>query len=127
MKPVAWMVAASAAGWCLVTVGAGDRANPEAVWGMVGPLLSAVTSWVAYTRAHASAPGRLMNVMIAALALKMLFFGVYVAVMIRGLGLRPAPFVVSFAGYFIALQAIEAFSLRRLLMDDLRSPGSERT
>jgi hypothetical protein len=33
---------------------------------------------------------------------------------------------VSFAAYFIVLHAMEAWFLRRLLMNDLRSPGSER-
>jgi hypothetical protein len=36
------------------------------------------------------------------------------------------PFVVSFAAYFIALHTIEATFLRRLVMNDLRSPTSER-
>ena len=54
--------------------------------------------------------------MMTALVLKMVFFGVYVGVMLRGLSLRPVPFVVSFAAYFIALHAMEAMFLRRLLM-----------
>ena len=33
MKPVAWMVAASAAAWLLVTATLADRANPEAALG----------------------------------------------------------------------------------------------
>ena len=64
--------------------------------------------------------------MITALALKMVFFGVYVGVMLRGLNLRPVPFIVSFAASFIALHTMEATFLRRLLMNDLRSPSSER-
>jgi hypothetical protein len=64
--------------------------------------------------------------MIAALAVKMVFFGGYFVVMLRGFDLRPVPFVVSFAAYFIALHAMEAMFLRRLLMNDLRSPGGER-
>ena len=52
--------------------------------------------------------------MIAAFAVKMVFFGAYVAVMLRRLSLRPVPFVVSFTAYFIALYLIEALSLQRL-------------
>ena len=37
--------------------------------------------------------------MIAAFAFKMVFFGAYVAVMIRVVALRPVPFVASFTGY----------------------------
>jgi hypothetical protein len=126
MKPVAWMIAASVSSWLLMRVTSGAQGDPEVFVGMAGPLVSAVGSWVAYERAHRSAPGRLTNVMIAALAVKMVFFGVYVVVMLRGVDLRPVPFVVSFAAYFLALHAMEALFLRRLLMDDLRSPSGER-
>ena len=64
--------------------------------------------------------------MITAFALKLMFFGVYVTAMMRRARLRPAPFVVSFTSAFIALHAMEAFSLRRLVMDDVRSPRRER-
>jgi hypothetical protein len=126
MKPLAWMVAAGLGSWALAIVVSGGRVGPEVLFGMVGPLAGAVASWVAYERAHRSAPGTLMKVMVGALALKMLFFGAYVVVMVRVLAMRPVPFVVSFASYFIALHAMEALFLRRLLMDDLRSPGRER-
>jgi hypothetical protein len=115
MKPVAWMVAASAAAWLLVTATLSDRANPEALWGIAGPLMGASGSWVAYVRAHESAPERLTRVMITAFALKLMFFSVYVTATMRLLELRPAPFVVSFTAAFIALHAMEAMSLRRLI------------
>ena len=126
MKPAAWMTGAALMSWLALTVTSEGRGDPEILLGMAGPLVSAVGSWVAYERAHRSAPGRLTNVMIAALAVKMVFFGGYVGVMLRGLDVRPVPFVVSFAAYFIALHAMEAMFLRRLLMNDLRSPASER-
>ena len=126
MKPVAWMVAASAAAWLMVTATLSDRANPEALWGIAGPLMGASVSWVAYVRAHESAPERLTRVMITAFALKLMFFSVYVTATMRLLELRPAPFVVSFIGAFIALHAMEAFSLRRLVMGAMRSPSRER-
>jgi hypothetical protein len=40
-----------------------------------------------------------------------------VAVLLRGYDLRPVPFVLSFTGAFIALYAMEALFLRRLLLD----------
>ena len=126
MKPVAWMVAASGAAWVLVTATLADRANPEAAWGIAGPLAGAALSWVAYVRASAAAPERLTRVMITAFALKLMFFSVYVAAAMRVLDLRAAPFVVSFTSAFIALHAMEAFSLRRLVMGPLRSPSRER-
>jgi hypothetical protein len=125
MRPVFWMVVVSLASWLLIA--ALSVPGPEVPAGMAGPLLSAALSWVAYERTHRSSPGRLTSVMVGALALKMVFFGVYLVVMLRVVGLSPVPLVVSFTGYFIALHAMEALFLRRLLMDDLRSPGRERT
>jgi hypothetical protein len=126
MKPIALMVAASGAAWVLVTAALADRANPEAAWGIAGPLTSAVVSWMAYVRAHEAAPERLTRVMITAFALKLMFFSVYVAAAVQILDLRAVPFVVSFASAFIALHAMEAFSLRRLVMDVMRSPSRGR-
>jgi hypothetical protein len=126
MKPVAWMAGASLASWFLVRVISEGRGDPELLFGMAAPLVSAIGSWVAYERAHRSAPGTLTNVMIAALAVKMVLFGAYFIAMLRGFDLRPVPFVVSFAAYFIALHAMEALFLRRLLMNDLRSPSREQ-
>jgi hypothetical protein len=120
MKPVAWMMAASGAAWLLVTASLADRANPEAAWGIAGPLTAAGLSWVAYIRAHQAAPERLTRVMITAFALKLIFFSVYVTAALRVLDLRPAPFAVSFTGAFIALYAMEALSLRRLVMGAMR-------
>lgn len=127
MKPVAWMVAASGAAWILMTALLGDRVNPEAAWGIAGPLTSAVVSWVAYVRANQAASERLTRVMITAFALKLMFFSVYVTAAMRVLDLRAAPFVVSLTSAFIVLHAIEAFSLRRLVMGAMRSPSRERT
>ena len=118
------MAGASGAAWVLVTALLGDRANPEAAWGIAGPLVSAIVSWMAYVRA--AAPERLTRVMITAFALKLMFFSVYVTVAMRVLELRAAPFVVSFTSAFIALHAMEAFSLRRLVMGAMCSPSRER-
>jgi hypothetical protein len=81
---------------------------------------------MAYVSANAVAPERLTRVMITAFALKLMFFSVYVTVAMRVFDLRAAPFVVSFTSAFIALHAMEAFSLRRLVMGAMRSPGRER-
>ena len=65
-------------------------------------------------------PERLTAVMIAGLGIKAVFFGVYVAVMLRPLALRATPFVASFTGYFIALHMMEALFMRRLFADGMR-------
>lgn|SRR5690606_31737539 len=113
MKPIGWMAGTSLVSWLAVM--AVDRdGHPEVLYGMLGPLLSACATWVAIQTAHRSAPARLTAVLIAGFAAKMVFFGVYVAVMLRVLELRPVPFVVSFTGYFLALYAMEALFLKRL-------------
>jgi len=121
MKPLVWMVGVSLASWLVVTVVRGD-ANPELLFGMVGPLLAACASWVAVERMHAAAPERVMSVMLTAFMAKMMFFGVYVAGMLRGLELRRTPFVVSFTIYFVALYAMEALFLKRLFESGRQGP-----
>jgi hypothetical protein len=120
MRPIAWMVGGSLVSWLAITLASDGRANPEALLGMLGPLASAGVTWVAVERGHAAAPERLMSVLITGFALKLLFFGVYVAVMLRVFHVRPLPFVVSFAAYFIALYVIEAWFLKRLLNETPR-------
>jgi hypothetical protein len=108
------MAGAGAGSW--VAIGAVERSlNPELFWGMAGPLLATVGTWLAIALTHGRAPERLNTVMVMGFALKAVFFGAYVVVMLRVLAMRPVPFVVSFTGYFIALYAMEALFLRRLL------------
>ena len=113
MKSLVWMVSLSLVAWLTITAVRSD-ANPEAFFGMVGPLLAACATWIAVERMHAAAPERVMSVMLTAFMAKMMFFGVYVAGMLRGLEVRRTPFVVSFTVYFIALYAMEALFLKRL-------------
>ena len=121
MKPLAWMGGVSLAAWLVVT-GVQRDANPEAFFGMVGPLLAACATWIAVERMHAAAPERVMSVMLTAFMAKMMFFGVYVAGMLRGLELRRTPFVVSFTVFFVALYAMEALFLKRLFESGRQAP-----
>jgi hypothetical protein len=123
MRPLAWMAGVSLGSWLVVTAAMGG-ANPEAWFGMIGPLLAACASWIAIERMHAVAPERVMSVMLTAFMAKMMFFGVYVAGMLRGLELRRTPFVVSFTVYFIALYAMEALFLKRLFDSGRQRPSS---
>jgi hypothetical protein len=113
MKPVAWMVGASVVSWLIVSSVAGG-ANPEVLCGMLAPLVVAAVSWMVMERTYRSSPERLTGVMVQGLAIKAVFFGAYVVGMLRVVGLRPVPFVVSFTGYFIALHVTEAVFMRRL-------------
>jgi hypothetical protein len=87
------------------------------LFGMLGPLASAVVTWIVTQRTFRAAPERMTNVMVGGFMARMVFFGAYVAVMLRVLVLNPMPFVISFTSYFIALYAMEAVFLRRLLGD----------
>jgi len=114
MTPVAWMAGASIVSWLVASRAVGAEANPEVLYGMLAPLVVAVGSWMVIERTYRSDPERLMRVMVEGLAVKALFFGAYIAGMLRLMGVRPVPFVVSFTSYFIALHVTEAVFLRRL-------------
>jgi hypothetical protein len=113
VQPLALMIGGSLMSWAAVTLAGGSGLNPELAIGMAGPLTSASATWVVVERTHAASPERVTGVLIAGFIAKMLFFGALVG-LVAVLGLRPRPFVVSFAVYFIALHALEAFYLRRL-------------
>ena len=112
MKGALGMAAAAIASALAVAAGAGD--GLEIAFGMLAPLLAATVSWVAIERVWRRDPARLTSVMMTAFAAKVVFFGAYVAVMLKVINLRPVPFVASFTSYFIALYVTEAVLMRRL-------------
>jgi hypothetical protein len=114
MSPIAWMIGAGLTSWLAITAVAGDRLNPEALFGMIGPLVGTCLSWLSVARTHRSAPERVMGVMIVGFAIKLMFFALYVAAMLRLMALRPVPFVTLFVTYFIVLYAMQALFLKRL-------------
>ena len=121
MTAVWWMVGLSGLSW-LVAAGLLDtQARIAVLYGMLGPLAMVAGSWVLMERAYRRNSQRLTGIMVAAFAGKLVFFGAYVAVMLRVLSLSPRPFVASFTGYFIALYLIEALYLRRLLAGSPRA------
>jgi len=112
IKPALWMVGAGGGAWLAVSAAA--PVNPEALYGLLGPLVSAVLSWVVVYRVWSANPARLTGAMMMSFGIKLLFFGGYLVVVVRGLELRPAPFMLSFAGFFIGLHLLEALFLKRL-------------
>jgi hypothetical protein len=124
IAPLLWMAGMCAGAWVVVAAVAPEL-SPEVLLGMAGPLASALATWIVVARTAATAPAKTTGVMVLGLGVKMVFFGVYVAGMLKGAGLRPVPFVLSFAGSFIALHAVEAGFLRRLFADMQRSSPSE--
>lgn len=121
MIQVAWMAGPSVAAW-LVTLAVVERSVGMAVFfGMLGPLVLACVSWVLSERTYKRDPRALTGLMLTAFAFKMVFFGLYVAVMLRVLHLPAVPFAVSFSSYFIALHFVEALFLKRLFGSDPRA------
>ena len=114
MRPVWWMAAASVTSWLAATMIVGRQTSLEILCGMLGPLVVASATWLLVERAHQRNPERLTRLMARAFAGKLVFFGLYVAVMLRVVSLRPVPFVVSFVCYFIALYFMDMIYLRRL-------------
>jgi hypothetical protein len=114
MKAAASMTAASVAAATAAIAIAGRETGAGVLLGMLAPLGAAGVSWVLIERTFKRDPQQLTALMIGAFGAKMLFFGAYVAVMLKVVGVRPVPFVVSFTGYFIALYLIEALLMRRL-------------
>ncbi len=117
MKPVLWMVGGSVIAWLAAMALIGTRTGWEIFLGMIAPLAVATGTWMLTERTYRRSPERVTSLLMTAFAGKMLFFGLYVAVALKGLSLQPIPFVVSFAAYFIALLLTEALYLRRLFQE----------
>jgi hypothetical protein len=114
MKQVGWMAGGSVTAWLVVLAFVDRPSGVSLFFGMLGPLLPACVSWVMAERTYRQDPRALTGLMVAAFAFKLVFFGGYVALMLRVLHLRPVPFAVSFSSYFIALHFVEALCLQRL-------------
>ena len=93
---------------------AGGRGGPEVLFGMLGPFAVASGTWVMTERTYRRNPEGLNPLMIRAFAVKVVFFGGYIAAMLAVVQVRPVPFVASFTSYFIALHLTEALMMRRL-------------
>jgi hypothetical protein len=122
MKPVLWMAGCGLLSCLAITALPAVESDLEVLLGMTGPLAAAAATWVLIQRTYMSHPERLTSLMIMAFGGKVVFFGAYVTAMLTVLALRPAPFVISFTVYFIALYAIEAKQLGNLptTPDDLQ-------
>ena len=84
-------------------------------YGMLGPLVAVAGTWLVVERASRTSPATTTGVMMAAFAVKMVFFAAYVVAVVLLTGVDRTVFGLSFAGYFIGLYALEAVMLRRLM------------
>jgi hypothetical protein len=125
MTPIVWMVGLCLVSWMVITLAAAEPINPELLWGMIGPLASAVITWWLVARAYRRAPERVTGVLVAGFGAKVVFFGLYLAAMVRVMDLRVVPFAVAFVGYVIALYGLEALFLKRLFAGSMHpTPGT---
>ena len=114
MKPLWLMTALSLATALIIAALPGFDGDREVLFGMLAPLAGAALTWVLAARLFPAHPERLTSMMVAAFGGKLVFFGAYVAVMLKVLHLEPMPFVASFTGYFVTLHIMEALYLQRL-------------
>jgi hypothetical protein len=121
MTCVAWMATVSIGSWLALLAATGGAFAAELTAGMAAPLVAAAASWLVTVKTFATNPARVQPVMLHGFAAKLLFFCVYVVVMLRVVGLQPAPFVLTFTGYFLALYVMQAFQLKRLFLPGARS------
>ena len=121
MRAVAGLTAATFISWMAAAVLVDRETAIAILFGMLGPLLPVTVTWVLAERIHRRNPAAVTSLMVMSFAGKLVFFGVYVTAVLRVLSVRPAPFVVSFTGYFIVLYLIEALHLRRLFWGGMRA------
>jgi len=112
--PVAWMVGAGLACWFGATAAFGAHTHVATLFGVAGPLAVAVVTWRLSEQTYRRNPSALTGLMMGAFVAKMVFFGAYVFVAIKGLSQAAVPFAVSFTASFIAVYLVEALALKRL-------------
>ena len=118
MKAVISMTLLGVAIW-IGSILLGVDAQREVRLGVLCPLLVTNAAWVLMERTYKRRPQALTSTIVAAFGFKLVFFGAYLAVMLRWLSLQAVPFVVSFMGSFVALHLMEALFLRHLLQDGI--------
>ncbi len=95
--------------WALVGRGT------EVLLGVIAPVVTTAASWVQITRVWATAPETSLSVMIRGFLVKSVFFIAWVTIMVKGLEVRPVPFVASLTTSFLVLHFLEAWCLKRLM------------
>jgi predicted neutral ceramidase superfamily lipid hydrolase len=121
MKPLVWMIAVSFVSWAAIALLAARGVALDIFLGMLGPLVAVCGTWILAVVVHRRTPESVLPLMVMGFTAKLVFFGAYVAVMLRVVKLQPVPFAVSFTSYFIALYLIEALCLQRLFRGGMRA------
>jgi len=98
-------------------------AGREIWFGMLGPTLASVVGRVAIDRQKNLNPQIILKSIIQSFVVKSVFFGVYIAALVKTNQVSPGPFVGCFAFFYLALHIAEAVKLRtvqnRLAANDI--------
>jgi hypothetical protein len=114
MKLLWWMSAGSILTAIMISLVTGMQTRVEIWLGMAGPLIATIASWIAMVRQYARNNRGMTNLLIRAFAAKVVFFAIYIIVLLRSGYVRPIPFVICFAGFYLALHIAEAIGLSRM-------------
>lgn len=113
MDRVLWMAMGTAVAAGVAWAAGGH--GMDVLLGVTAPVLSTAAFRVWIARVWATAPETSLSRMIRAFAVKSVFYIVWVAIMVKGLEVRPLPFVASLVGSFVVLHFLEAWGLKRLM------------
>jgi hypothetical protein len=114
MKLASMMIAISVLSAGILVLLTGWSTARELCIGMLGPMAATSVEWIVLERTYRQSPERTASLMLVVFFGKIVFFGAFVAALLATGMVRPAPFVASFVGFFVALQAIAAIGLHRL-------------
>ncbi len=114
MKLALWMPAGSILSALILTFVLHADIRLELWLGLLGPLATAVVSWIAMERQYSRRPQEMTRLLIKAFAAKMVFFAIYITVLLSLKLVKPYPFVISFTCYYLSLHIIETIGLYRL-------------
>ena len=107
------------AGVCVVAWLAVMFVSPQHAWsvffGLLGPFSAVAGTWLLVERVARQNPTALTSVLMTGFVVKMVLFALYVVAVVQLTGVDWTAFTLSFAASFIALYAIEAVLLRRLI------------
>jgi hypothetical protein len=123
MKLFWWMLSGSVLSAIVLSLLLDADIRLEIWLGMLGPLASALVSWIAMERQYLRRPAGMTSMMVKGFVAKMVFFAGYVTVLLSIGLVQPIPFVVSFTAYFISLHAVEAIGLHRLQAANPAAPS----
>jgi hypothetical protein len=114
MKLFWWMLTGSLILSFALILLLGMELRYEVLFGMLGPLVSALVSWLLMIRQHEKNQLGMTRLLIRALAVKVVFFALYIIVLLNLNLVQPVPFALCFAGFYLILHMVEAMGLHRL-------------